>query len=449
MLAAAVFLHRKRVRRRKLEAEIVTSLPLGVRHDTLILAALIRVADGLDYSQSQSTQIEEVALSSAAVQVAASGPSAEVDTARAQAKADLWELLYGDTPLFFAVRGPGQAAARPGTAGAAAGELCATEDGFVTKLALLKAPGVLPDDLMSEAGRKVLAWHFGRMLRHEPGTREGQDIEELHDMRVATRRMRSALRVFAPYFKARAIRPYVVGLRRTARALGAVRDLDVFMQKAARYLEGLGGDRAGDLDPLFESWREQREQARVAMLEVLDGPKYRDFVDAFGLFLNTPGAGARRSGKIPPRPVLVRHVAPQLIYSRWANVQAFAPFLDGAPISVLHALRIECKRLRYTLEFFVEVLGPSAQEVIAAVVKLQDHLGDLNDADVANAMLSDFLFLPRSGGEGARLIAPGVVAYLAAKQRELQTLAASFPQAWATFNQARVRQALADAVAVL
>jgi CHAD domain-containing protein len=142
-------------------------------------------------------------------------------------------------------------------------------------------------------------------------------------------------------------------------------------------------------------------------------------------------------------------VAPKLIYGRWARVQAFGPVLEGAPICVLHALRIECKRLRYTLEFFAEVLGPSAGDVIQAVVKVQDHLGELNDADVANAMLSDFLFAGRTDGERERLIAPGVVAYLAAKQRELQSLIETFPQAWERFNQPAVRKALADAVAVL
>jgi CHAD domain-containing protein len=87
--------------------------------------------------------------------------------------------------------------------------------------------------------------------------------------------------------------------------------------------------------------------------------------------------------------------------------------------------------------------------VIEAVVRLQDHLGDLNDAEVANGLLSDFLFAPRPDGDGERLIAPGVVAYLAHKQQELQTLVETFPQAWQAFNQPELRYALADAVAVL
>jgi len=448
MVAAAVYLHRKRMRRRRLETGIVASLPLGLRQDTLTLAALVRMADGLDYSQSQSTSLENVSVHSSAVQVEVIGPRAQVDAARALAKADLWEMVFGETPFFFSVSGQDSQATLHAELGAKVKPSIGSQTALDQAMAR-QSPGISPDDPMWEAGRKVLLFHLSRMLEHEPGTREGIDIEELHDMRVATRRMRSAFRTFVSYYEPRAIRPYVVGLRRTARALGKVRDLDVFMQKARSYLDGLGPDHCHDLDVLLDAWQGQREQSRVAMIQVLDGSKYRDFVRTFTLFLESPGAGARRSDKIPPRPTLVRHVAPQLIYGRWASVQAFDPLLEKAPISVLHALRIECKRLRYTLEFFSEVLAPEANQVIESVVKLQDHLGNLNDADVANAMLSDFLFAPRPNGDRERLIAPGVVAYLAVKQRELQALVETFPQVWEVFNQPSTRRALATAIGVL
>jgi CHAD domain-containing protein len=455
MLAAAVYLHRKRIGRKRLRADVVTSLPPSILRDTLILAALVRLADGLDYSQNQSSVLDEVRISSAAIQVVVSGPCAQVDAARAQAKADLWEMLF-DAPFFFSAVGMPQvepASDIRRSPPVPPAEAAAFEGAFAP--ALGKFPGVLPDDSMSEAGRKVLYYHLARMLQHEPGTRAGQDIEELHDMRVAARRMRSAFRIFAPYFKARVIRGYVVGLRRTGRVLGAVRDLDVFMERARSYLDVLPPERAGDLDPLLHVWRVQREQARGKMIDYLDGDRYRDFVDAFRLFLQTPGAGTRKGDDIPPRPTRVNHVAPQLIYTCWAGVQAFGPLLDGAPVSILHALRIECKRLRYTIEFFEEVLAPEAREAVAEVVRLQDHLGSLHDADVANALLSDFLFpvrgskAPERTQSDARVIAPGVVSYLAAKQSELQTLVATFPKAWARFNRPEVRRWLADAVAVL
>jgi CHAD domain-containing protein len=447
MLAAAVYLHRKRIKRKRLRADVVTSLPRGIREDMLALAALLRMADGLDSTRDQYPEVDGIHVTSAGVYVSLSGPPAESSAARAQARSDLWERLFG-VPIFFTSPEVPLAALEvtPPTS--------ADEEAQVTQIqpeepTSLTSPGLLADDTMGEAGRKVLRFHFGRMLRHEPGTRGGQDIEELHDMRVATRRMRSALPIFAPYFKAAAIRPYAAGLRRTARTLGAVRDLDVLMEKAQAYLVTLGEGQEKDLDPLLALWKEQRERARGEMLAYLDSPRYEEFKESFRLFVETPGIGVRKQKRFPPQPVKARHVMPTLIYTRWAGVKAFDDALDGASVSVLHALRIECKRLRYTLEFSREILGASAPQVIAEVVKLQDHLGNLNDADVANRMLSDFLFASSDKETSEPVIAPGVVAYLAAKQRELQDLLATFPDVWAHFNRPELKQWLADAVASL
>ncbi len=80
--------------------------------------------------------------------------------------------------------------------------------------------GILPDDSLAEAGRKVMRYHFAQMLRHEEGTRLGEDIEALHDMRVATRRLRAAFEVFGEAFEPDALKPHLKGLRATGRALG-------------------------------------------------------------------------------------------------------------------------------------------------------------------------------------------------------------------------------------
>ena len=93
-----------------------------------------------------------------------------------------------------------------------------------------RTPGVVGDDTLAEAGRKVLRMHLARMLAAEEGTRLGADIEELHKMRVATRRMRSVWRVFDGAYRPKVQRRYVRELRTVASALGAVRDLDVQLE---------------------------------------------------------------------------------------------------------------------------------------------------------------------------------------------------------------------------
>jgi CHAD domain-containing protein len=327
---------------------------------------------------------------------------------------------------------------------------------------LLSRPGILPDDSMSEAGRKTFRFHFRRMLYHEPTTRQGEDIEALHDMRVATRRMRAAFQVFGDFYEPEAVARYQKGLKRVGRALGAVRDLDVFREKARAYLDGLPETQRGSLDGFLIVLGAQREKARKEMLAYLNSPRYQRFVERFGRFVET-----RAMEGLPvslddgePRPHRVRHVAPMVIYERLAAVRAYDEWvtIPNPPLTRLHALRIACKRLRYSLEFFKEVLGPDADQVIDEVVTLQDHLGDLQDAVVASGILRDFLVWGTWGHDSvgkrspdleAPVIAPGVASYLATKQSELQHLLSAFPPAWARLTSLEFSGMVAEAILVL
>jgi CHAD domain-containing protein len=318
---------------------------------------------------------------------------------------------------------------------------------------LSKNPGIKADDPMAEAGRKILCFHFAHMLSHEKGTRLGEDIEELHDMRVATRRMRAAFEVFEPFYKPKAVKPHLKGLRATGRALGRVRDLDVFMEKAERYLETLPkGERPG-LEPLLDAWQQERALARDEMLAHLDSKSYQQFKQDFNDFVSTPGAGARPISGVNPSPNLVQHVAPVLIYTHLAAVRTYETIITNATIEQLHALRIEFKKLRYTLEFFREVLGAQAKEVITDLKTLQDHLGDLNDANVACQILREFIEtweervtdLPLHERQNPE----PVVTYLAAKHAERHKLMVTFPEAWAHFNRPEFLKNVALAISIL
>lgn len=316
-------------------------------------------------------------------------------------------------------------------------------------LTLRDSIGIEPTDPMAEAGRKALLFHFERMLLHEPGSRLGEDIEAVHDMRVATRRMRSAFRLFAPYYKHDKVEAFQRNLKHTGRALGAVRDLDVFMEKAQRFIDA---HPEADLSPLVEAWQARLDEARPRLIKHLDSPRFDHFVHEFYAFLTTPGAGAKKAGDRVPTEA--RHVLPQLIYGLYEQVRVYDDVADTRDISTLHALRIELKRLRYALEFFVEILGPEARAVIRDVKAMQDHLGDLNDAEVAEGILSEFVAQHDHANSGTPrfLREPdisGVVQYLAATRAEKDRLLATFPEAWADFRREDVRRNLALAVAAL
>ncbi|MCB0166331.1 MAG: CHAD domain-containing protein [Anaerolineae bacterium] len=314
--------------------------------------------------------------------------------------------------------------------------------------------GLEPTDSMAEAGRKVLAFHFEYMLNHEPGTRLGEDIEELHDMRVATRRMRAAFQVFGDSYTKKSALPLLKGLKKTGRALGPVRDLDVFIEKLHHYQATIAESEQAKLKPLLDMLQTQRDKARQTMMDHLDSRDYRRFKKLFGKFVITAGMGAKpvKLGD-NPEPDQLRHVGPMLIYDTYAEVRAYETVLDGAPISTLHQLRITCKRLRYTLECLEEVLGPEAGRVIAETKIMQDHLGDLNDAEVAAGIINKFLKgfaaqqeqLPLEEQQSPEQIE----AYLRAKQNERHELLVSFSAAWDRFNRREFRKMLAQSVSVL
>jgi CHAD domain-containing protein len=318
-------------------------------------------------------------------------------------------------------------------------------------LELNETVGVLPDDPMAEAARKVLRFNFERMLLNEPGSRLGEKIEAVHDMRVATRRMRSAFRLFRPFFKTNAIKPLNHALRDVARLLGEVRDLDVFMEKAQHFAQE---NPESNLEPLVIVWQQQLDKARRALIRCLDSKAYARFVDQFHAFLTTPGAGARAlPGPEEAVAYQVRHIVPRLIYEHYEVVRAYDAVLKDASVTTLHALRIDFKRFRYTLEFFEEILGREIESVIKETKIMQDHLGDLTDTRVASRVLMDFIDEQNASYSGVPVFMrpdiSGVQRYALATDAEQKHLIETFPAVWANFNRDNVRRALALAVAVL
>ena len=311
-----------------------------------------------------------------------------------------------------------------------------------------KAVGVNADEPMAEAGRKILRFHFDRMVDNEEGTRKGEDIEALHDMRVATRRQRAALRIVSLYFKKKTVKPIRDELRALADRLGAVRDLDVLIEAAEGYRASRRPEAAAALDPLLQEWRGRRDDARHALLRHLDSDEYRNVIKRYDEFLSSPGTGVKGSGEDTPNPQLVRHVLPSEVWDHYARVRAYETVMSWASIETIHALRIEAKRLRYLLEFFQEVLGPGLSGTIDALVKIQDHIGELHDADVTIGLLRDFLMRAAQVSPNPA-VAEEVSRYLKLTEARLRTLQRTLKSPWKRVAGPRLRTTLARAVARL
>jgi CHAD domain-containing protein len=460
MAAMTTYLHRKQMTPKKLDKKTskapFSTLPKSARDEALALSALIRIADGLDYSQTQSSEMGEIMRREHGVDIEVTGPYAAIDAARAQEKSDLWQLLFKTELRFHPAHLTGDLIPYPEE------DLAAEMVVDLTPETLPDRPNVTAEDTMAEAARKTLLFHFQHMLYNEPGTREGKDIEALHDMRVATRRMRAAFRVFDDYLDSKRLKSIRKGAKRTCGKLGTVRDLDVFWAKTERYLEGLPAERQDDLESLKETWKAEHEESREALLAYLDSNRYMKFKEEAAELLQTPEvwrlpALTKKGEAVPHR---VQHVVPMEVYERMACVLAYDEWVTNSEVSLkrLHRLRIAGKRLRYTLEFFEEVLAPQASDLIQQMKVLQDHLGDLQDAVVASELLRDFLTwgtwgVPK-GKKKSKLpkepvVAPGVAIYMADKQAELQRLLDTFPDMWAYFQSQEFKQTVAVVVAPL
>jgi CHAD domain-containing protein/transposase len=313
--------------------------------------------------------------------------------------------------------------------------------------------GLTPEDSLAAAGRKVWLFHFAYMLSHEQGTLEGKDLEELHDMRVATRRMRSAFGIFQEAYDPKTMKRFLKGLRGIGKALGEVRDLDVILVNGLNYQNQLPEEVRHGLDPLILGWKDLLRKKRIKLTKHLHSDAYTRFKTEFNQFLQNETSGNQAAGTSIDANASIRDIVPVLIYTRYARVRAYDTILAQATISQLHALRIEFKKFRYALEYFKEILGDGTAKAINEIKQYQDHLGELHDADVACLLLSDFLKHLESDQQAlpiqTRVNPEQVVNYLASQHAERYRLMVSFPEKWSKFNRPEFRQNLAQVISSL
>jgi CHAD domain-containing protein len=282
---------------------------------------------------------------------------------------------------------------------------------------------------VAQLGARVIVEQLERVLRHEPGTRAGEDPEDLHKMRVATRRLRVAFRVFGDALAREGIYPLPdAEVKEVARALGGVRDLDVFGEWLHNQAEALG-DGSGAIERLREERMRRRDAARAEMLRVLDGPamavlggELRDRLREIGEpdFL-LPGAGIKKKRR-------VKCAGKDLAHKALRRLRRRADVGTGATSDELHEIRIAAKRFRYVCEFIKPAFGQAVEGAIEVTTAVQDALGEVHDADVAEeSLLADV----ERVAAGERCADAGAIARLVAHQRRRREEALlAFRRAW-------------------
>jgi triphosphatase len=287
---------------------------------------------------------------------------------------------------------------------------------------LVTAP-ITASSTVADVAYAVLRKDAASMLAHEPGTRLGEDIESLHQMRVATRRMRAALSLFQAVLPVRANRVNEE-LGWLAGVLGAVRDLDIQLGNLDSWTEELPGGHRQALDELGDLLVHHREEARTSLLEALDSRRYERLVAALTSMLEQ---GPLR--RAPLVHVAALEALPELIGGRHREAEkAVRRAHRTGVVDDFHRLRIRCKRLRYAIEFTGDLYGGDVKRFARQVASLQDELGLIQDAETAANRLQAIA----SGDEGALLSRATVFAMGMVSQRcaaEAVTRLAKLPAA--------------------
>jgi CHAD domain-containing protein len=237
---------------------------------------------------------------------------------------------------------------------------------------------------MAHDNRPAAAWALQTVRRlwadfmaREPGTLRGVDPEQLHRMRVAHRRLRTAITSFADVLPP-GLNASVPELRWIGRELGGVRDLDVHLEAMTETTSRL--DASPDaVEALLASVRRQRDQARKRMLDALTGPRFEALVLQIARTLREQ-VPTGRAGAGPA----IGELAPAMLEERYRKFRKEAKHLTPrSPAADYHEARRRARRLRFATEFVEDIYGDPARDLIKAVTELQDLFGDHQDCFAA------------------------------------------------------------------
>lgn len=233
------------------------------------------------------------------------------------------------------------------------------------------------------------AWYLSRICREfhaEMGAvKTGTDIDAVHRMRVASRRLRAGLSLFSPCFSKDAYRKISKGVRRITRDLGDARDLDVQMG----YLQGLIVDhQSGEgkaLDGcrmLLSRTREKRKALQPKVIADCMRLEEKGIVPLLEKEIAAWKKPESPSGEMPTRGFPLERSG-RAITRRVRKLLSYSPVVqDPEAVQAHHAMRIAAKRLRYLLEVYAPLYKKEFRPVLRRLKTLQEILGNLHDCDV-------------------------------------------------------------------
>jgi CHAD domain-containing protein len=233
--------------------------------------------------------------------------------------------------------------------------------------------------------RGMLERQLREILRHDPGTRLGSDPEDLHHMRVATRRARAVLRAGGPLLDPAWSEPLREELGWLGGALGRVRDLDVLLANLEAQMGELDKEERFAAKRISQGLDQERAEARGALLEALESERYAALLDSLGV-------------AAPPPPEKPSEAELSVLAKTEFKTLRMAARNLGPDTSDedLHRVRVKAKRARYAAELAAPSVGKRAEDFVQSAKRFQDLLGEHQDAVVAEEKIRELATAARA-----------------------------------------------------
>lgn len=287
--------------------------------------------------------------------------------------------------------------------------------------------------------RHALRHHLQKLLvAQREVIEQGADPDAIHDMRVATRRIRTTLQSVegAGVFSDKRLESLRRRLSKVAEALGAVRDVDIFLERVNDWVSG-DRERESSLEPLRAMLAQRRYDDYEQLMVLLRKSRHAKLIAELSKFTDLAANGVHDAREC----ILTRHFAGTALWPRYETVLSHETTIDEAEPPTLHRLRIACKRMRYVIELFATPLGPEAAPLRKALVAAQSHLGDVQDLTVLISVVEKSMDSDRAN--------TGLQAYHQALLDERQRLIADVDSIWNPLRAQSTREAFSRALAAL
>jgi CHAD domain-containing protein len=248
----------------------------------------------------------------------------------------------------------------------------------------------LTDDSVRIFGAAVLMRHLCALEAEIKGVRRGDDIENVHRMRVASRRFRSAFPLFSDCFPGKKTRRWKNEVRKITSALGSARDADVQIEHVESIFMHLPERvyRSG-VRRLLTRLAQKRIEQQVHVLRALDTFERDGAISGIAQTLAPWAALAVEPFPFSRNLYLLSFSAIQKCQRR---LWSYEPYIHQPErVEELHAMRVAAKQLRYTLEIFAPLYPEQFKKAIAVVKEMQELLGSIHDADVWIDFLPQFI----------------------------------------------------------